>query len=86
MSGIVVPLMSRAGANEGSSMGEDLRSRLALVAATAMRAVAAMAEIEKIRIQLYITVGRIPVALAHVKVCPPAKNRAAASSWLATQC
>ena len=83
MSGIVVPLMSRAGADEGSSMGEDLRSRLALVAATAMRAVAAMAEIEKIRIQLYITVGRITVA--HVKVCPPAKNRAAAS-WLATQC
>ena len=40
-----------------------MRSGLALVAAKAMRAVATTAETERIRIQLAITVGRIPVAL-----------------------
>ena len=61
--GKVVRTESRVCADEDSSMGEELRSGLALVAAKAMRAVATTAETERIRIQLAITVGRIPVAL-----------------------
>ena len=63
MLGKVVRTESRVCADEDSSMGEELRSGLALVVAKAMRAVATTAETERIRIQLAITVGRIPVAL-----------------------
>ena len=61
--GKAVRTASRVCADQDSSMGEELRSGLALVVAKAMRAVATTAETERLRIQLAITVGRILVAL-----------------------